>query len=37
MMHCNQTKRGVKFLPLALALPSGAVFRGGLAVRRRRL
>ena len=32
MMHCNQTKRGVKFLPRAVGLPMGAVILGGLAV-----
>ena len=37
MMHCNQTKRGVKFMPLALVLTIGAVILCGFAVRRRRL
>ena len=37
MMHCNQTKRGVKFMPLALVLSIGAVIVWGFAVRRRGL
>ena len=37
MMHCNQTKRGVKFMPLALVLSIGAVILGGFASKRRRL